>query len=105
MTSQNPNMSHPGEYTTGLTNEPLLPVSVHEAWAQSERNNDQATRGVERTQARTHSTGEQNRRSESGRLDQEGSQKESRSVARRCRRSRCDEGGNQKLYSRQVISS
>jgi hypothetical protein len=40
VTSQNPNMSHPGEYTTGLTNEQLLPLSVHEAWVQSGRNED-----------------------------------------------------------------
>ncbi len=40
VTSPNPNMSHPGGYTTGLTNEQLLPLSVHEAWVQSGRNED-----------------------------------------------------------------
>jgi hypothetical protein len=40
VTSQNPNTSQAGEYTTGLTNEQLLPLSVHEAWVQSGRNED-----------------------------------------------------------------
>ena len=40
VTAQNSNTSQSGENTTGLTNEQLLPLSVHEAWVQSGRNED-----------------------------------------------------------------